>query len=145
MIKPEDQLTDDFLSDLLQNLPQESPGEDFVSRVMAGIQPGPAIAPVKKPFFVSVRAWWPYVLAGAFVILFLMTSDLPYSQFIPGKDYLVHTLIPYFVGLFTNVKHLFAGSKSVSIPMVVVFSGAFLLLVDRFLLRRFTTTHIFFF
>jgi hypothetical protein len=143
MINPEDQLNDAFLHDLLQAAPLESPGDDFVSKVMAGIEPLPALVPAKKPFFMDIRSWWPYALAGSFVILFLLTSDLPYSRFIPGKEFFAHTLIPNFLSMFSGVKNLFSGSKSVSIPLIVIFSAAFLYLVDRFLLRRFTTTHIF--
>jgi hypothetical protein len=143
MIKPEDQLNDDFLRDLLQATPLESPGESFVSKVMAGIEPLPVLGMAKKPFFMDIRSWWPYALAGAFVILFLFTSDLPYSRFIPGKEFFAHTLIPNFLSMFSGVKSLFAGSKSVSIPLIVIFSAAFLYLIDRFLFRRFTTTHFF--
>ena len=145
MMNPEDELNDIFLRDLLQETPLESPGEDFVSKIMAGIQPVPALVPAKKLLIPDIRFWWPYVLAAAFVILFLMTSDFPYSQFIPGKVYFTHTLIPNILLFFSGVKNLFTGSKSVSIPLIVLFSGAFLFLVDRVLFRRFTTTHIFLF
>ena len=145
MMNPEDQLNDDFLRRLLQETPLESPGTDFVSRVMTGIAPVPAIVPAKKPLYLDIHTWWPYALAGAFVVLFLLTSDLPYSQFIPGKEYFSHTLMPHFLAIFSGLKNIFTGSKSVSIPLIIIFSGAFLFLLDRVLFRRFTTTRLFFF
>jgi hypothetical protein len=145
MTRPEEQFNDDFLRELLQATPLESPGDDFVEKVMAGIHTSPALLPEKKPFSLDILAWWPYVLAGSLLLLFMLTSDLPYSHFIPGKDYFSHTIIPAFLASLSGLKTLFAGPKGFSIPLAVLFSGIFLFLVDRFLFRRFTTTHIFFF
>src|ERR1035438_4163393 len=84
----EDFLNDDFLRDLIRNTPLDAPSDDFMENVMGAVQLNPRLAPVKQPFYLWVKSAWPYALAGFILVVFLFTSDLPFTNFLPGKDLL---------------------------------------------------------
>src|ERR1039457_4253070 len=107
----EDFLNDDFLRDLIRNTPLDAPSDDFMENVMGAVQLNPRLAPVKQPFFLWVKSAWPYALAGFILIVFLFTSDLPFTNILPGKDYFTKSLLPYFESLFAGIKNLFVPSK----------------------------------
>jgi hypothetical protein len=129
-------LTDDFLRDLIRKTPLDSPSDDFLEKVMGNIQLEPRVAPVKQPFFLWVKSAWPYALAGFILIVFLFTSDLPFTNIIPGKDWFGKSLLPYFESLFAGVKNLFAHSKYTTVGLTVLFTGGLLVMLDQLLNRK---------
>lgn len=143
MKNTDEQLNDPFLKDLFRDLPLESPGPDFVSNVMAGIQPTPSPVRERKPFFLQLQAGWPYALAGVLLVIFFMTSDLPISRFIPGKEYFTETLVPRFFSFFGGFFDLVFANGNVQMVLIGLSAGLFLFLLDRFLFRRFSAMHLF--
>ncbi len=140
-----DFLPDDLLKDLFRNQSWESPGDDFTRNVMEQILKAPDVAPVKNPFYLILRSSWPFVLLFLVSVLFLMTSDLPFTDYIPGKGYFTKNFLPYFGSLFSGFKPLVSNAKTISIPLMVILAGSLLVGFDYFLFRkpgvRHQTTH----
>lgn len=137
----DDFLNDDFLRDLLRQTPLDSPSDDFLEKVMGNIQLDPRIAPAKQPFFLWVKSAWPYALAGVILIVFLLTSDLPFTNILPGKDLFTKSLLPYFESMFSGMKNLFVHSKYTSVGLTILFSSGLLVLLDQLLNRRTPVQH----
>ena len=144
-MEKEDFLPDDLLKDLFRNQSWESPGDDFTGNVMEQILQAPEVAPVKKPFYFIFLSSWPYVLLFLVSVVFLMTSDLPFTDYIPGKEYFTKNLLPYLGSLFSGFKPLVSNIKTISIPLMIILAGSLLVGFDHFLFRkpdvRHQTTH----
>jgi hypothetical protein len=144
-MEKEDFLPDDLLKDLFRNQSWESPGDDFTANVMEQILQVPELAPVKKPFYLILRSSWPYVLLFLVSVVFLMTSDLPLTDYIPGKEYFTKNLLPYLGSIFSGFKPLILNIKAISIPLMIILAGSLLVGFDHFLFRkpdvRHQTTH----
>jgi len=144
-MEKEDFLSDDLLKDLFRNQSWESPGDGFTGIVMEQILQAPEVAPVKKPFYLILRSSWPYVLLFLVSVLFLMTSDLPFTDYIPGKEYFTKNLLPYLGSLLSGFKPLVSNIKTIMIPLMVILAGSLLVGFDHFLFRkpniRHQTTH----
>jgi len=138
-------LPDDFLKELFRDQFSESPSDHFVENVMEQILREPETVQARKPFFQSIKSSWPYVLLGLIVILFLVSSDLPFTDYIPGKEYITKNLLPYFRSLFSGFKSLQLSMKTISIPLMIALAGGLLVTLDHFLFRkpnvRHQTTH----
>lgn len=132
----DDFLTDDFLGDLIRRTPLESPSDDFLEKVMGNIQMDARFSPVRQPFYLWVKLAWPYALAGFILIVFLFTSDLPFTNILPGKDLFTKSLLPYFESMFAGMKNLFVHSKYTTIGLTVLFSGGLLVILDQLLNRK---------
>ena len=128
-------MNDDILRELIQRIPLDSPSENFVDRVMAGVQTSPAVVVARKPFFLYLKTAVPYTAAALILFFVIATSDLPLFNWVPGKDYLLQNLLPYFQALFTIFKNAFS-SKFVSLGLLISFAAGALFLIDRLLSRR---------
>ncbi|MCX6249325.1 MAG: hypothetical protein NTX61_01085 [Bacteroidetes bacterium] len=137
----EDFLTDDFFQELIRKSPLDSPSDDFVANVMEHIQPAPEIAPVTKPFFMLVKSSWPYILCAFALIIFLLTSDLPFTDYLPGKGFFLKTILPYFSNMFAGIKDMIAQSKYPTIGLMVVVAGGLLFLLDTLLNKKSRVQH----
>ena len=126
---------DDFLRGLIQKIPLESPSDDFVGRIMAGIQTVPEIVPVQKPFYMYMESAAPYALLIFLLFVVFSTSDLPYLNWLPGKENYIHTIVAYFGSMFSALKNAFT-SKYVSFGMLITVSAGFLYLIDLFFSRK---------
>ena len=135
-MEKEDNLPDDFLKDLFRKQRWESPGDSFTENVMEQILRAPEFVPEKKPFYLILRSSWPYVIISLVTLLFLMTSDLPFTDFIPGKEYLTKNLFPYLGSLFAGFKPLVSSMKTISIPLMIILAGSMLVGLDHFLFRK---------
>jgi hypothetical protein len=135
-MEKEEFLPDDLLKDLFRKESWESPGDDFTGKVMDQILKAPAVAPVRRPFYLFLRSSWPYIVLFLVTVVFLMTSDLPFTDYIPGKGFFVKNLVPYFGSMFSGFKPLVANTKSISIPLMVVLAGSLLMGFDHFLFRK---------
>jgi len=131
-----DLLKDDFLGKLMHGSPLESPSEAFVDDVMAKIQRAPVMVPAQKPFFLFLKNSWSYALISFALIIFLLTSDLPFTNVIPGKEYFTTSFLPYFASLFSMIKSSFGSIKNISIPLMIIAAGGFLLLMDHWVFRK---------
>jgi hypothetical protein len=140
-MEKEDFLPDDLLKDLFRKHSWDSPGDDFTENVMEQILHAPEIAPVKKPFYLFLRSSWPYVLLFLVSLVFLITSDLPFTDYIPGKEYFTKNLLPYLGSLFSGFKPLFSSIKTISIPLMIILAGGLLVGFDHFLFRKPTIRH----
>jgi len=137
----EDFINDDFLRELIRKSPLESPPDNFVATVMGRIQPAPEMAPVKKPYFMMIKSSWPYVLCSLALIVFLLTSDLPFTGYLPGKEFFLKTVLPYFSDMFSGVKDLFVHSKYTSIGLSIMLAAGLLFLLDTLLVRKSQIQH----
>lgn len=139
----DDFLKDDFLKELVGKQPLESPSDDFTEKVMAGIRMNPELTPEGKPYYLYLKASWPYLLIALTVIIYLASSDLPFSKFIPGKEYFESFLFPYLKNLSADFITLFSFIKSATLPMAILSSGLLLFILDRFFFRRRSVQHYF--
>ena len=135
MMEKDDFLKDDFLRELIRRVPLDSPSDDFVDRVMANIQASPEVSVVKKPFYHFLKSAVPYAIVTLVLFFIISTSDLPVFNWLPGKDYFLHSLLPYFGDLFAVLKNAFA-SKYVSWVLLISLSAGVLFAVDRLFSRR---------
>jgi hypothetical protein len=135
MMENDDFLKDDFLGDLIRQSPLDSPSDGFVDRVMENIQTFPAVSAAGKPWLMTIKSSLPYAMVTLVVMLIFATSDLPFFNWLPGKDFFVNNLVPYFGGLFGIFKNAFA-SKYVSWVLLISFSVSILFTLDRLLSRR---------
>ena len=144
-MEKEDFLSDDLLKDLFRKQSWESPADGFTGNVMEQILQAPEVVPVKKPFYLMLRSSWPYLLLILVSAVFLMTSDLPFTDYIPGKEYFTKHLLPYFSSIFSGFKSLVSNIKTISIPLMIIIAGGLLVGFDHFLFRkpnvRHQTTH----
>jgi hypothetical protein len=74
-------------------------------------------------------------------VVVLMTSDLPFSNYIPGKEYFFKNLVPTFTSLFSGLKPLFTNVKTFMIPVTVIIAGSLLVGFDYFLFRKSGVSH----
>jgi len=140
-MEQEDFLPDDLLRDLFRNQPMETPGEDFTLRVMEKILPSPEILKERKPIYQMITSSWPYVVVFIITVIFLMTSDLPFTNYIPGKGYFTKNLLPSFSSLFSGLKPFVSNSKNIPIPLMVILAGSILVGFDHFLFRKLSIRH----
>jgi hypothetical protein len=134
-MEKDDFLKDDFLSELIKKSSLDSPSDDFVDRVMANIRQSPEVAGVKKPFYLLLKSAIPYTGVALIVFVIIATSDMPLFNWLPGKSYFAHDLVPYLGTLFAVLKSAFA-SKYVSWIMLISLSAGFLFTVDKLVSRR---------
>jgi hypothetical protein len=132
----DDFLKDDFLKDVIGGMPVENPSDNFTEIVMGRIQPGLQPEPAKRPYFLWLRSAWPYAFALLALLVFLFTSDLPFTDYIPGKGYFIKSLYPYFESFIKGIKNLLGVSKYAPIGIMVVVAGGLLFIFDRLLQRK---------
>ena len=129
-------LNDDFLRNLIGKSSLENPSDGFVEKVMDRIQTQPEVFPVKRSFFFFLKSSFGYFVLAVIVIGFFLTSDIPFMNWIPGKQYFLHTFIPYFNSLFAGIKSLSDGRRSFSILFMIVIASGLFFLLDKLLTHR---------
>jgi hypothetical protein len=134
-------INDDFLKKLVRKSPLDEPSAGFEERVMAAIRPGLEPASVHKPFYMILKSSWWYVALGAGLVIFFLTSDLPFTQFMPGKQYFTNTLLPYFDSLFTGLRDFIVNSRFTTMGLLILAAGGLLFLFDYFFNRRSSVKH----
>jgi len=131
----DDLLNDDFLRDLVQRGSSDTPSPDFVVHVMNKIQTLPERISLKSRFFLCLKTIFPYVLLVIFVLFFFFSSDLPFSKYLPGKEYYSHVLLPYF-NFFRDAFKMFFSSKYLSLGVIVLFAVGLLILIEYLFSRK---------
>ena len=139
-MKKDDLNEDDFLRKLIIQISLDSPSDDFVDRVMSGIQAVPALQTEKRPFFYYINAFLPYGLLGLFLLLVISTSDLPFLNQIPGKEFLLNYLALYVDVLFDGFKSVFTNNY-VFWGLLISISAGLLFLVDRIFSHHLSGQH----
>jgi len=129
---------DDLLRKMMRHVPLDSPADDFIEKVMAGIYPVPE--PSRKPIFHYLKSFVPY--AALILVLFTVvcTSDLPFLYWVPGKNYLNEELITYLGLLWTSLGKLFT-SKYVTFGLLISACAGVLFLADQYFGKRFYRQH----
>ena len=133
-MEKEDIRSDDFLGNLIRQVPLESPSGDFVDRVMSAIQPE-AVATEKKKSYFYLQSALPYIALGMFCLLIFFTSDLPFLNNLSGKGSVLNEIIRSMAGLFKGIAASL-DSKYISWGLLVGIAGGLLFFVDRFFSRR---------
>ena len=133
-MEKDDFLKDDFLHDLMQHVPEESPSDDFVSHVMASVKP--LTDSGKQTFVYYFRSFLPYAAITLALILFIVTSDLPSFDFIPGKEFFINTFRPYITSMTNGFHSLFGNMKNLSIPLMVVAAAGIFFFIDKLFAGR---------
>ena len=134
-MEKDDFLKDDFLRELIQRSPLDSPSDGFVDRVMANVHLSTEVAAVKKPVYQYFKASIPYTLIILILLVVISSSDLPIFNWFPGKEYFVDNFMHYFGTLPAVLKNSFA-SKFVSWALLISFSVGILFLFDLLFSRR---------
>ena len=126
---------DEFLRKLVQKRELESPSDDFVEKIMEQIRQPETVA-VKKPFYLYLKDYSGYIALAAFVLFVILTSDMPFFNFVPGKQYFTDLFLPYFNSVLNPLKSLFSSVKSITIPLMIVVSAGLFYFVDHFISRK---------
>ncbi len=140
-METDDLRRDDLVGRLISKTSPESPSAGFSGQVMESIQRTPALAHDRRPFFYFIKNSWPWVLLAVFVVAVLYFSNIPLKDFLPGKDALGTSLIPYYESLLKGLKAMFTGNKAVSFTLLLVFTGGVLYGLDLLLNRRLSGRH----
>ncbi len=135
-METDDLVNDDFLADLLRKMPLETPSDEFINKVMAGIEPLPVLVNEKKPYFLWVKSSIPFIGLGMFVLLIIFSSDIPYLNLNYGRDYFSLIFIKAFQPFIVSMKALLS-SKFITYSLLIGVSAGFLFIVDKLFSRRF--------
>ena len=130
-------LKDDFLADLIRKVPLESPSDEFIDNVMAGIGPLPAPVIETRPYFFWVRSSLPYIGLGLIIVFILFSSDIPYLNFIMGKEYFSSMFLKIFNPFWISMKTL-VSSRFITYSLLTGVSAGFLFIIDKLFSRRFS-------
>ena len=132
----DDLLKNDYLAELINQVPLDSPSECFLEKVMAGIEPLPAPLAEKRPYLTWLKWGLSYAALGSVIVLILYTSDIPYLNSILGKgDYSSGMFRDIFMPFVLFLK-TFLSSKYVSYALLISVSAGFLFLVDKVFSRK---------
>jgi hypothetical protein len=102
---------------------------------MENIRIGPEMAQVRQPYYLILRSVIPYLILVLICALIIFTSDLPFLNWLPGKEYWSNTFLPYFEMIFSGVKNALS-SKYVSMGILIGFSVLFLIFLDHIMMKR---------
>ena len=133
----DDVIKDVFLAELINNVPLESPSDEFVNNVMAGIETIPVPVVEQRPSFYWLRSSLPYLGIGIFLALILVSSDIPYLNFMGGKVFFSSLFLKIFQPLWISMKALLS-SKFITYSLLIGVSAGFLFIVDKLFSRRFS-------
>jgi hypothetical protein len=133
----DDVIKDDFLAGLIKKVPLESPSDEFVNKVMAGIKTVPAAVAGKQPRFYWMRSFLPYLGIGIIVVFILISSDIPYMNFIGGKEFLSSLFLKVFQPFWITMKALLS-SRFITYSLLIGVSAGFLFIIDKLFSRRFS-------
>jgi hypothetical protein len=133
-MEKDDFLEDDFLRELIQKSPLESPSDDFLSKVMEKVNP--EVVPVKKPFYLYLMPLLGYAALAAFLLLFILSSDFYFFDFLSGSTFLSENILPLFNSIVEPFKSLLSDSKSLTIPVMIVISAGLFFALDQLLSRN---------
>jgi hypothetical protein len=97
---------------------------------MEKIRQAPELSAVKKPFYIYLWSALPFILLGGIVVLFLLSSDLPLIDNMPGAGSMSQTFLVYFNVLIDSMKIIFAW-KFFSFALMVILSVGILMLIDQ--------------
>ena len=136
-MKNDDLLNDDFLKGLIRQSPLDSPSDDFIDNVMAGLQELPEATVVKRPYFLYLKEAVPYAIFTLLLLFVFATSDLPFMNWLAGKNYFIHNMVPYWVTILTALKNTFT-SKYISLGFLICLSAGLLFFIDRIFSHRTT-------
>jgi len=125
-------IKDDFLGDLIKKSSPDNPSDIFVERIMDKVQITPEFSFSKKSFYLYLWSALPVFLLVTIILLFLLTSDMPFSKYFPGKDYYSQTLIPYLLSLSNSFKELVI-SKYFSFAFIVIVAAGVLVVIESIL------------
>ena len=130
-MEKKDFLEDDFLRGLIEKHQLETPSDDFVQKVMMQV----SIQPVaeRKSIFSYIKSASGFLLLFAFILFFILTSDLPYLNFFSGKIIFSEYILPFFNSIIMPFKVLFNSLKSLTIPLMIVVSAGLFFFLDLFL------------
>jgi len=136
MVMEENNLNkDDLLGRLIQKSSPDNPSDDFVDRIMEKVQAMPEFSDSKKTIYSYLRSILPFIFLTTVVFLFLFTSDLPFFNYFPGKEYFTQTFVPYFVSFLESFKVLIS-SKYISFFLTLVFAAGVLIFIEMIFSRR---------
>jgi len=134
----DDNLSNDLLANLIRKVPLESPSDEFIDKVMTGLEKLPEPVTEKQPYFTWLKSSVPYVITGILLIFIFSSSDIPYLSFINGKEFISALFVNAFQPLLISMKSLFI-SKIFTYSSLIGISVGFLFIIDKFFSRWFAT------
>ena len=132
----DDMLKDDFLADLIGKVPLESPSDEFINNVMVAIGPLSSHVIEKRPFYLMIKSLLPYIAPGIIIVFILFSSDIPYLNYISGKEYFSATFIKIVQPFWISMKTLIS-SRFITYSLLIGVSAGFLFIIDKLFSRRF--------
>ena len=134
-MKEQEKLRDDFISNLIKQVPLEEPSGEFEKSVMEKVRTIPSFQPRKRSFLFIVKSVFPWVLLlGGLVVLYKM-FNIPVNDYTYTQHYLRELLIPSINIVFDSFRELASG-KFYSIFLVVVVCGGLLFGIERIINNR---------
>ena len=112
---------------------------DVVGRNPSGSaqeQPESIALPEQRPLYFYLKSSIGYIALAAFVVIVIMTSDMPFLSFIPGKQYITDLFSPYLNSVVSPLKAIFSSAKMITIPLMIVVSAGLFYIVDQLISRK---------
>lgn len=134
-MKKNELIEDDFLVDLMNEFPVESPSGEFLGKVMKGVGAMPAYKPSKRAFGIIIKSVFPWALLSCVVILFVIFQGVPVGNYIPGREELQSMLFP-FLNSFSSIFSEISGSRFFSFGLIILLSGGFLFGLEKLINER---------
>jgi hypothetical protein len=139
-METDDMLKNDFLAELIRQVPLDCPSDEFVGNVMKGLDPLPSGLVVKQAPLIRLKWLFLYAGLGLLIFIILYTSDIPYINSLFARDYLSGAFVTMLQPFLFTLKG-FLASKFVSYTLLISVSAGFIFLIDNLLSRKLPAQH----
>lgn len=133
----EDLHTNDYLGNLIRQIPPDELPDNFTDRVMMAIRTTPETVDNKKTIADWLKLWFPYILLTGFLGVIFFTSDIPLINTINGDSFFINYCLACIDQISKAFNTIFQ-SDYVTWGLLISVAGLFLYLTDRLLGKRFS-------
>lgn len=133
----EDVNKNDYLGNLIRQIPPDELPDEFTERVMMAIRTIPETTDVKKTITDWLKLWFPYLMLIGFLGLIYFSSDIPLINTISGEGFFIKYCLSC-IDLISGALSTVFQSGYVTWGLLIGLAGALLFLADQFLGKRFS-------
>ncbi len=131
----EDVNKNDYLGNLIRQIPSDELPDEFTDRVMMAIQATPETTDAKKTISDWLKLWFPYLLLAGFLGMIFFTSDIPLINAI-NEESIFLKYGASCIDLISKAFNTIFASGYVTWGLLIGLAGTLLYLADQFLGKR---------
>ncbi len=124
--------TEDFIKELVQNSELQSPSDGFTDNIMSKLQTEAQVEMIKPDSTFNIWQWLLIVVPSMILVggtFYYYRQDFA-TMF--SSEYITNSFIPYIQDLFGKGSDIMSKQEVSPILIIVIISGAFLMIIDRF-------------